>query len=276
MAENYLEKYNELIPLHNALKEIIGDFAGICKEIGVDFYLIYGTLLGAARHSDIIPWDDDVDLGMMRSQYDKLIEYFVKNKNEKYIFACPQTSPEHTQIFGKLVRIDEKYNNLKKYYSHPRGLSIDIFPLDEAKAQSNMIQALRGECIVYLRKIVNSRAKLESNNFRERGIRRLMRSCAVLPFCFISNHKLLLFTDYLCKKNNGKGYPNIINYSTTDKLYKENDPMSTWLPAEKLPLGGNDYLVPGQYAEMLTDIYGADWHEIPPESVRGQHEHLEE
>ncbi len=269
------ERYAELIPLHNALKEIVKDFQIICDKAGVSFYLIYGTMLGAARHKDIIPWDDDIDLGMMRPDYEKLIRYFCDNNVDGYKLYCAETTTEHTQIFAKLVRNDGKYDSLSKYYTHSNGLSVDVFPLDEAMPQSNIRQSLLGEWIIHLRRIVNSRAKLKNPGFRETGLKRMLRFLMVFPFLWIDNHELLVHTNNLCKKNNGKGYPYIINYSTTDKLYKENDPKEDWIPSTKLPLGDFFYMVPGKYERILTHIYGKEWGKIPPESVREQHSHID-
>lgn len=269
------ERYKELIPLHDALKEIVKDFQKICNEAQVSFYLVYGTMLGAARHHDIIPWDDDIDLGMMRTDYERLIRYFKSNKIDGYELYCAETSSSHTQIFAKLVRIDGKYDSLSKYYTHPCGLSVDIFPLDEAMEQSKLRQKIRGEWIVHLRRVVNSRAKLKNPLFKEGKAKRTMRFLMVLPFLPVDNHTLLVHTNNLCKRNNGKGFPNIINYSTTDRLYKENDPKEDWIPTTQLPLGEEQYMVPGKFERILAHIYGENWAEIPPESVREQHTHME-
>ena len=268
-------QYSEMIPLHNALKEIVQDFQLLCRTIGVDFFLLYGTLLGAARHHDIIPWDDDIDLGMMRGDYEKLISHCMDHSVDGYKLFCAETSNDHTQIFAKLVRVDGKYDYLSKFYTHSKGLSIDIFPLDEAKPQSSVKQRIRGVMIIYLRRIVNSREKLRDLRFREPWFKRVVRLIAVMPFMIVDNHKLLMYTNNLCKKSNGKGYPNIINYSTTDKLCKENDPKESWFPPKKLPLGDDEYLVPSDYGGILMHIYGTDWKDIPPEYKREQHTHYE-
>lgn len=268
------ERYSELIPLHDALKEIVKDFNDICNRANVSFYLFYGTMLGAARHHDIIPWDDDIDLAMMREDYENLIKYFLDNKETGYDLFCAETNYEHTQIFAKLVRIDGKYDYLSNYYTHARGLSIDIFPLDEAKKQSDFQQIIRGKWILYLRRVVNSRAKLNNPEYKESGIRRFARKILVLPFLRIDNHRLLVYTNDLCKKNNGRGYPNIISYSTTDHLYQENDSKDVWVPATTLPLGDAYYRVPGNYSHILEHLYGSRWNEMPPERLREQHTHV--
>lgn len=270
------DRYRELAPLHDALKEIVKDFDAICQKAKVSFFLVYGTLLGAARHQDIIPWDDDIDLGMFREDYEKLIQYFVCNEEKNYYLSCAETDVKHTQIFAKLVRTDGKYKHLCKYYAHVMGLSVDIFPLDEALPQRNIKQWIRGEWIVYLRRVINSRAKLSNPKYHENPLKKTCRFISVIPFLAFDSHRLLKYTNALCVKNNGKGYPNIISYSTTDKLYKENDPKENWIPSSKLPLGDAFYNVPGNYKAILSNIYGDDWFKIPPESVREQHSHIEE
>lgn len=267
--------YKELTPLHEALKEIVKDFDDICRRAGVSFCLIYGTMLGAARHQDIIPWDDDVDLGMFRQDYEKLIQYFIKNDEPGYKLFCSETSNEHMQIFAKLVRVDGKYDYLAQYYTHVNGLSIDVFPLDEAMDQARIWQKIKGEWIVHLRRVVTSKAKLKDPHFKEPLLKHVVRFLMVLPFLAIDNHSLLIHINNLCKQDNGKGYPNIINYSTTDRLYKENDPKEDWLPTTDLLLGDLRYSVPGKYERILSHIYGDDWAEMPPESVREQHTHME-
>ena len=59
---------------HTLYKELISLFENICNKYGLKFWIDYGSLLGAVRHGGFIPWDDDVDVGMTRNDYDKLLE----------------------------------------------------------------------------------------------------------------------------------------------------------------------------------------------------------
>ena len=60
------------------LTDMMGQFVKICDENNIEYFVMFGTALGAVRHQGFIPWDDDIDIGMMRSEYDKLRKVFQK------------------------------------------------------------------------------------------------------------------------------------------------------------------------------------------------------
>ena len=62
--------------------EILRTVADICEAQNLRYALIYGTLIGAIRHHDYIPWDDDVDIMMPRPDYDKLLAYLDEHIGE--------------------------------------------------------------------------------------------------------------------------------------------------------------------------------------------------
>ena len=64
---------DELQKLHQTLDEILDYAASVCAQHGLTYVLLYGTALGAYRHHGIIPWDDDLDIGMPRDDYEKFL-----------------------------------------------------------------------------------------------------------------------------------------------------------------------------------------------------------
>ncbi len=94
-------------------------FDSICKEYNITYWLDFGTLLGSVRHRGFIPWDDDIDVGMMRKDYEKFIELF-SNGFEKY--------PEFEIVYENNHR-DMCFIKLKCKQSE--NICIDIFPYEK-------------------------------------------------------------------------------------------------------------------------------------------------
>ena len=69
-------------------------------QIGI---LDYGTLLGAIRHRGYIPWDDDIDVSMLRKDYERLMDCFNREGMGRYRFLCPEKDREYYYPFGKIV-----------------------------------------------------------------------------------------------------------------------------------------------------------------------------
>ncbi len=115
--------------VQNKLLKMFRWFDTICKENGLNYYMLGGTMLGAVRHKGFIPWDDDIDVGMPREDYDKFIS-LTQNLKDTYIVedACEDNKEYRflfAKIFDKSTTLVENKRKLIK-----RGLYIDVFPLD--------------------------------------------------------------------------------------------------------------------------------------------------
>lgn len=110
-----------------------------CEKNGIRYSLGYGTLIGAIRHKGFIPWDDDIDIIMMRDDYERFISLY---KNERYAVVDGASNPNHSH-----VRVSDQKTVLKlnawraKFYKD--GLWIDVFPIDKVPDNVNEYSRFR-------------------------------------------------------------------------------------------------------------------------------------
>lgn len=102
----------------------------ICKKYNLRYYLIGGTLIGVLRHHGFIPWDDDIDVGLPRPDYNRFVKIASKELPEHMDIKTMTSDPNYKCYFTRLI------NNKKKiYWDHGQykakiGVWMDVFPLD--------------------------------------------------------------------------------------------------------------------------------------------------
>lgn len=104
----------------------------ICRKYNIKYTLAYGTLIGAIRHNGFIPWDDDIDIAMLRADYIKFKEICKTELGKKFFYQSNDTDPEYYYLFDK-IRLNDtifKESFVSKYNIH-HGVYIDIFPVDK-------------------------------------------------------------------------------------------------------------------------------------------------
>ena len=109
---------------------ILKDFIKVCEKNNLRYYLVSGTCLGAVRHQGFIPWDDDIDVGMPREDYNKLIT-LQKDFNERYFIQTYKTDKKYLYNFAKIRDSETTYienNFMTTQINH--GVWLDVFPLD--------------------------------------------------------------------------------------------------------------------------------------------------
>ena len=77
------------------LLDMMKDIDKVLKEHNIDYILFSGTLLGAVRHGGFIPWDDDIDIAIKRTEYKKLIKALKESLPDKYVFQCFDTNDKY-------------------------------------------------------------------------------------------------------------------------------------------------------------------------------------
>ena len=113
--------------------KVLSLIAQICQKHSIKWYAEYGTLLGAVRHGGYIPWDDDLDICMMREDFEKFFAVAGKELPESFQLLTIDRNEEYEEILGRVVNsatIDYSPEHLEEFYGCPYTVGIDIFPLD--------------------------------------------------------------------------------------------------------------------------------------------------
>lgn len=126
--------------------EILQAVAEVCDKYDLKWYAAYGTLLGAARHGGFIPWDDDVDIMMMRADFMKLLEVLPGELPREFHVQSAFSREMFTEYHARVLNADSisiAPERLEKFHGCPFAVGIDIFPLD-------CLPASEGERIVQM------------------------------------------------------------------------------------------------------------------------------
>ena len=113
--------------------EVLCEIALVCERHNIPWYMAYGSLLGAVRHEGFIPWDDDMDICLIREDYQKLLEILPEELPEGYVVRSPLLEngyPEFHSCVANSDSISIEPEHLQKFHGCPFVVGVDIFPID--------------------------------------------------------------------------------------------------------------------------------------------------
>lgn len=250
MREIEIEGYKS-IPL-----DILKHFADFCDSHEISYYLAYGTLLGAIRHKGYIPWDDDIDVFMMRKDYELFRKLY---QSERYPFVDLLLDKHHPVGMGKLYdshTIIRTYDKIYRKY----GLFVDIFPLDTVPCDDRERKRWIDNVRKYLR--LNSILNSSYGNDGKTGFfkRVASRILTRLPLSsLLHSHIEKLYTKY---NNNDTGYVGVPIFKNNLKF-----PIQLFDSFQIVEFENYSFKVMSGFDEVLQLCYG-DYMQLPPVEKR--------
>ena len=275
--EEYRMSDETLKKLQHELLGMFEDIKSVCDENSIDYMLAYGTMLGAVRHQGFIPWDDDIDIMMLRSEYEKFVGKFKAAFPEKYVVVEPLSDPLYV---SKMIKIYKRGTTFVEIPTAGVGgmdmLFIDIFLVENVPAPGlhrklkaalyNFAFRASSVCLDYQypSPVIEEKAREireldEYYRFRKRlgsvfahlgGIRFYLRLCERL-----AQQK---------KESGWMAIPSGVSYD------REIFPERVFKELITANFCGLECKIPAAYDEYLRNRYG-DYMEIPPEDKREYH-----
>ncbi len=254
--------------LQSKLVNMLNWYHSFCVNNGLRYYAVGGTMLGAVRHNGFIPWDDDIDVGMPREDYDKLIALCQNVNSSIYKLETPYSSKNYYYQYCKLYDTTTTLIENTRYKSK-RGIYLDVFPLDGI---GNTLEE----------SIKNYKQIAKKNNYIMTKIcalskhRKLYKNLAIIIsrcFPFPKLQTVLKKTDDLCRTKRYDDYEFVANLY--GNWYEKEIMKREWFGVPKL-YKFEDIQIYGvqDYNSYLNALYG-NYMQLPPiEKQKSHHDYL--
>ncbi len=256
---------------------IAKEFSGICDRHGLVYYMLGGTMLGAIRHKGFIPWDDDMDFGMPRNDYERFLKVAPKElppylhivnyrNNPDFQYYTTRVDDTRVQVIEERVGTDNK--------NRVTDVSIDVFPIDGAPNfwLARQIYFLR---VMYHKSLLSmcykdSLDKKRKRPFYERAVIKVLDKLPIERFT--TPHKEKCKIDRLLRSHKIKGSKYIGNIMGAYRT-KEIVPAMYYGTGTMYPFEDTQFRGLSMYDEYLTSQYG-DYMQIPSDDNKERKRHF--
>ena len=240
----------------------------VCKKLGIHYFIVGGTLLGAVRHKGFIPWDDDIDVGMLRADYETFVHRAQELLPAGSFLQTRFTDPELPCCFAKVRKDGTTFieTSMKDLRIH-HGIYVDVFPFDYYPQNRVLAKINDIRLILIAHRVNEAFYSKEKAEYSLRG-----RIAHILSGLLYRDVKSALAAkDRICRSVSQSAL--ITNYN------------GAWgereiVPAEwvtrytELAFEGHMVKAPAAYDAYLKHLYG-NYMELPPAEKRVTHHYTE-
>ena len=243
--------------------ELMKSLHAFMQENDIRYYLIAGSALGATRHHGFIPWDDDIDIGLFREDYEKFIQ--IASAFDKRYEVINYKNSKNCDYVLTRIYFPNTYiaNPLIENTKLDKRLYFDIFPLDNVPDDN--------EELAKYEKAINKKKKLiqriDVRNNKNSGLVLCMKKVVSIGLTQFRNSIISSF-DKLCKKYNNTDTKRVCSLSSQYSFKKQVMPKEIYGTPTLHVFGTECFFVPEKLDQYLTILYGANYNEVPPVEKR--------
>ena len=257
---------NELKQIQIDILNNVDDF---CRKNNIHYWIDCGTLLGAVRHKGYIPWDDDIDIGMLRKDYEIFRKKFNKDNNSIYKFHCFENDKEWFLPYGKVLNENTILYEPDKKTGVKSSIYIDVFVYDNVPNDDKVISTMYKKRDLY--KILNNLQTFKGFYTKNRSKYNIFR----YPFHYLMKVFPKRYFVKLSIKNSKQfcSIPTkkIGNFTSVSKVICDKSIFDEFVDLE---FEGKKYSAPKEYDKWLFEFYG-DYMKLPPIENRVSHHRFE-
>lgn len=240
----------------------------ILDENNIKYYALGGTFLGAIRHKGFIPWDDDIDIAMLRPDYEKFVDLFSQKSDKSKYFLQNYDSEKEFQPALSRVCIKGTFSDVpaEKHLNICKNVYIDVFPLDNVPDAENDREIQKKDLLKIDRFFEAKLGRIYNTGIfgiKKYAKRILSFSLKIIPYEVLQKRRLDVMkrfegiqTECVCSTVSQYGYDRQI---MNRKIYG----IPTLYKFRDTKLYG-----PQMYDEYLRHLYGNNYMELPPENKR--------
>lgn len=264
------------------MKEIVGDelksvqlnilkhVDEFCRKYSIQYFMSGGSLLGAVRHKGFIPWDDDIDIMMLRSDYERFIKEYSENDHSEYKVYSSRLDSQYTLPYAK---VDNSKTILNEHVEYPLsiGVNIDLFPIDimpESKEKQKHVYAYFSRQMMFLN------LKQVSVNKNRNIFKNLLLVCSHVLLKPMKLSTIVRRIEKNAMQFSGCESSNYCGVAVWGYGIREVNLLSNY--ASSIDVLFEDMMVPVPvgYDNYLRGVYG-DYMQLPPEEKRITHHDFE-
>lgn len=255
-----MREITELNELKKIELEIMKKIHLFCDENQIEYYLAYGSLIGAVRHGGFIPWDDDIDIFMTRENYDLFLQKFPFVENNFGLKIVNHlTKPYYGRNLTKVidtatVLIEPQYKT-----DDPIGVFVDIWPLDGLP--NNAVHRW-----LYIKKSIIMKKMILASSMKYNCNYSLTKKVFIMIGQLFKAEKLVKHMDKIARKYDFNESNYVQCYPAKHVLYKREYFKGRFL----INFEDTSFYAPQNYDNILTAEYG-NYMELPPKEMQLPH-----